>query len=259
MGKRVDFEIRDKVAFLTLNRPEKRNAIDDIAVSELTDFFGSANSDDGVRAIVFRGEGSAFSAGADLEYLHKLSQNSSSANFEDSCALKDFLLEVYRSRKLTCAVVRGPALAGAFGLTLACDIVIASDKARFGFTEVKIGFVPAVVLNFAARKLRESDVRELVLTGKIIEASSALRMGLFSQIVPDSEIEAYSRQFLKDFISGTSPVAVALTKQILSDIKEMPLDEALRYSSAMNVTARSTEDFQKGVKSFLNKEKLEWQ
>lgn len=258
MGKRVDFEIRDRVAYLTMNRPDKRNAIDDIAVEEMTESFDRAERDADVRAIVFRGEGTAFSAGADLEYLQRLSRNSSSANFEDSCALKDFLFEVYRSRKLTCAVVRGPALAGAFGLTLACDVVIASERAKFGFTEVKIGFVPAVVLNFALRKLRESDVRELVLTGKIVDASYALRIGLFSQIVPDNEIELYARQFLGDFIAGTSAKAVALTKEILSEVREMHLNEALKYSTAMNVAARSTDDFRKGVDSFLKKEKLEW-
>ncbi len=258
MGSRVNLEIRDRVAYLTMNRPEKRNAIDDISVSELTEYFRQMDADDAIRAIVFRGAGSAFSAGADLEYLQRLSRNSSAANFEDSCSLKDLLLQVYRSRKLTCAVVRGAALAGAFGLTLACDIIIASEKAKFGFTEVKIGFVPAIVSNFALRKLRESDVRELVLTGKIVDASAALRFGLFSQIVPDSEIESYASQFLKDFVSGTSPRAVALTKEILSEIREMHLDEAMKYSTAMNVVARSTDDFRKGVRSFLNKEKLEW-
>ena len=258
MGKRVDLEIRDRVAYLTMNRPDKRNAIDEIAVEEMTDGFSRAENDPGIRAIVFRGEGTAFSAGADLEYLQRLSKNTSSANFEDSCALKDFLFEVYRSRKLTCAVVRGPALAGAFGLVLACDVVIASEKARFGFTEVKIGFVPAIVLNFALRKLRESDVRELVLTGKIIDASYALRIGVLSQIVPETDIEVYTNQFLRDFMAGTSAKAVSLTKEILSEVREMNLKEALKYSTAMNVAARSTDDFRKGIDSFLKKEKLEW-
>lgn len=258
MGKRINFEIRDSVAYLTMNRPDKRNAIDDVAVTELADSFTTADHDERVRAIVFRGEGTAFSAGADLDYLQRLSKNSSSANLEDSRRLKDFLLTVYRSRKLTCAIVRGPALAGAFGLTLACDVIFASEKAKFGFTEVKIGFVPAIVLNFALRKLREPDVRELVLTGKIIGASSALRIGLFSQIVPDNEIEASARKFLADFVAGTSAKAVALTKEILSEVIEMRLDEALEYSTAMNVAARSTDDFRRGVDSFLKKEKLEW-
>lgn len=258
MGKRIDFEIRDSVAYLTMNRPDKRNAIDDVTVMELTDGFTKADGDAHVRAIVFRGTGTAFSAGADLDYLQRLSSNTPSANLEDSRMLKDFLLMVYRSRKLTCAVVRGPALAGAFGLALVCDVIFASEKAKFGFTEVKIGFVPAIVLNFALRKLRESDVRELVLTGKIIEASAALRVGLFSQIVPDNEIESAVRKYLAEFVAGTSARAVALTKEILSEAMEMRLDEALKYSAAMNVAARSTDDFHKGVESFLKKEKLEW-
>ncbi len=259
MGKRVNFEIKDKVAYLTMNRPEKRNAIDDLAVNEIMGYFGQANTDDNVRAIVFRGEGSAFSAGADLDYLLRLSQNTSSANFEDSCALKNLLLDIYRSKKLVCAVVRGPALAGAFGLILACDIIIASDKAKFGFTEVKIGFVPAVVLNLALRKLREMDVRRLLLTGKIIDAGEAFHIGLISEVIEDGKIESCTQQFLKEFVAGTSKKAVALTKEILSIVRDMTLEEALRYSAAMNVAARSTDDFQKGVNAFLNKKQVEWE
>lgn len=242
-----------------MNRPEKRNAIDDVAVEEMMNCFGQADADENVRVIVFRGEGSVFSAGADLDYLLKLSQNSSTANFEDSNALKNLLLEIYRSKKLVCAVVRGPALAGAFGLVLACDLIFASEKAKFGFTEVKIGFVPAVVLNFALRKLRESDVRRLVLTGKIIDAAEAMRIGLISEIIGDNEIEAFSEDYLKEFISGTSRKAIALTKEILSEARDMTLEEALKYSAMMNVAARSTGDFKKGLNGFLNKKQVEWE
>ncbi len=258
VGKRVDIQIKGKVAYLTMNRPEKRNAIDDIAVAELAEGFRRAEGSADVRAIVFRGEGPAFSAGADLEYLEKLSRNTPDANMQDSQMLKDLLLGVYRSKKLTCALVRGPALAGAFGLVLACDMVFASDKAKFGFTEVKIGFVPAIVVNFALRKLRETDVRELVLTGKIVDASAALRMGLFGQIIPDNEAESVLESFLHEYSAGTSAAAVAMTKAVMSEVTEMNLEKALEYSAATNVEARATEDFRKGVNSFLKKEKLEW-
>ncbi len=258
MSERVNFAVRGKVAYLKMSRPEKRNAIDDVAVAELRRYFEQANSDEAVRAIVFEGEGSAFSAGADLEYLMKLSSNTSAANFEDSCALKNFLLEVYRSPKLVCAVVRGPALAGAFGLVLACDIVFASEKAKFGFTEVKIGFVPAVVANLALRKLREVDVRRLVLTGRVIGAEEAQRIGLISEVIEDSAIETRTDEFFREFVTGTSRGAVSLTKEILSEVRDMSLDEAMKYSAMLNVVARSTEDFQKGVNSFLNKKQMEW-
>ncbi len=152
----------------------------------------------------------------------------------------------------------GPALAGGFGLALACDLILASDKARFGFTEVKIGFVPAIVLNFALRKLRESDVRRLLLTGKIIDAAEAVRIGLISEIIDDNEIDAFTEDFLNEFISSTSGNAVALTKDILSDVRDMTLEEALRYSAMMNAAARSTEDFKKGVDGFVNKKQVEW-
>lgn len=257
-GKRITFDIKNNIAYVTMNRPEKRNAIDDVAVHELNDAMEVAENSSEVRAVVFRGEGTAFSAGADLDYLRKLSGNSSAANMEDSRLLKDFLLRVYRSRKLTVAAVRGPALAGAFGLVLACDIVLASEKARFGFTEVRIGFVPAIVLNFALRKLRESDVRELVLTGKIIDSAAAMMIGVFSQVIPENQFDKRVTEFLDAFKSGTSAGAVALTKELLSEVKEMRLDEALEFSTAINVEARATDDFRKGVESFLKKEKPEW-
>ncbi len=258
VGNRVDIQISGKVAYLTMNRPEKRNAIDDVAVAELTEGLRTAEESTEVRAIVFRGEGRAFSAGADLEYLERLSRNTPDANMRDSQMLKDLLLGIYRSRKLTCALVRGPALAGAFGMVLACDLVFASEKAKFGFTEVKIGFVPAIVVNFALRKLRETDVRELALTGKIVDASAALRMGLFRQIIPDDEAESLLGNFLYEYSTGTSAAAVAMTKGLLSEVREMDLEKALEYSAATNVEARATDDFRKGVNSFLRKEKLEW-
>jgi len=258
MGERVLYSASDKVAYITLNRPEKRNALDDVTIRELRTYFQRAEKDSEIRAIVFKGEGSAFSAGADLEYLLKISKSSSLLNYEDSCGLKDLLQDIYWSKKLVCAVVRGPALAGAFGLVLACDIVFASELGKFGFTEVKIGFVPAVVLNLALRKMSESDARFLLLTGKIIDAGQALELGIVREIVPDDQIENKVVTILKEFVSSTSGTAVALTKGLLQTVKEVPFDEAMQYSAMVNAAARSTDDFQIGVNSFLNKKKLEW-
>ncbi len=259
MGKRVDFSIRGKIAYLTLNRPEKRNAIDNFALEELTDHFTEADSNENVRAIVFSGRGPSFSSGADLDYLLKLSKSSSSENLEDSMAMKNLFLSVYVSKKLVCAVVRGPALAGAFGLVLSCDIIFASEKAKFGFTEVKVGFVPAVVMKMALRKMTEPNVRRLVLTGKIIDSNEALRIGLISEIIDDKEIEAYTENFLNEFSANTSKKAVELTKEILSQVKDLTLADALKYGAMMNAKARSTDDFKKGIDAFLNKKHLEWE
>lgn len=258
MGERVIYSVVDNIAYITLNRPEKRNALDDVAVKELWTSFQNAERDPLVRAIVFKAEGPAFSAGADLDYLLKISQNSSLLNYEDSCGLKDFLLDVYHSRKLVCAVVRGPALAGAFGLVLACDLIFASELSKFGFTEVKIGFVPAVVMNLALRKMAESDARLLLLTGKIIGANEALKMRIIREVVPDNEIENKVETELKEFVANASGTAVALTKGLLEVVKEIPFGEAMHFGAMMNAAARSTRDFHLGVNSFLNKKKLEW-
>lgn len=259
MGKRVDFLVRDKIAYLTLNRPEKRNAIDNFAVEELTTYFKEADSDKSVRAIVFGGKGPAFSSGADLDYLLKLSGSSHAENLEDSMAIKNLLLSVYTSRKLVCAIVRGTALAGAFGLILSCDIIFASEKAKFGFTEVKVGFVPAIVMKMALRKITEPNVRRLVLTGKVIDAAEALRIGLITEIIDDNKIEEHAEHFLREFVAGTSKRAVELTKEILSQVKDLTLEDALKYGAMMNAKARSTEDFKKGLEAFLNKKHLEWE
>ena len=259
MGKRVDFVVKDKIAYLTLNRPEKRNAIDGLAMEELTTYFKEADSNKSLRAIVLGGRGPAFSSGADLDHILKLSQGSHSGNLEDSMALKNLLLSIYTSRKLVCAVVRGPALAGAFGLVLSCDIIFASGKAKFGFTEVRIGFVPAIVMKTALRKMTESNVRRLVLTGKIINAAEALRIGFISEIIDDVKIETHVENFLKEFVSGTSKESIELTKEILSQVKDLTLEDALKYGAMMNAKARSTKDFKKGIEAFLNKKHLEWE
>jgi len=259
MGGRVDFLVKNKIAYLTLNRPEKRNALDDLAVKELAAFFKEADSDKDLRAIVFRGKGPVFSSGADLDYLLRVSQSSRSENLEDSMAMKDLLLSVYLSTKLVCAIVRGAALAGAFGLILSCDMIFASEKAKFGFTEVKIGFVPAIVMKMALRKMTEPNVRQLVLTGRIIDADEAVRIGLISQIIDDNEIEARAADLLEDFVTGTSKTAVELTKEILLQVKDLTLEDALKYGAMMNAKARSTVDFKKGIEAFLNKKHLEWE
>ncbi len=246
MGKRVDFFVRGKVAHLVLNRPEKRNALDDLAVSELTTHFNHANQDDKVRAIVFSGRGPAFSAGADLEYLLKLSQGPSSGNLADSMAMKDLFLSVYTSRKLVCSVVRGVALGGAFGLVLSCDFVFASEKARFGFTEVKVGFVPAIVMKLALRKMTEPNVRKLVLTGKLIDSQEALRLGLISEIIPDDAIEAYVDKSLDEFASETSKNAVAMTKEVLSQVKDPDIGRRAEIRSYDERQSALFRGFQKG-------------
>jgi methylglutaconyl-CoA hydratase len=259
VGKRVDFAIKNKIAYLTLNRPEKRNAIDNLAVEELTTYFGDADSNKSVRAIVFSGNGPAFSSGADLDYILRLSKGSQSENLDDSMSLKNLLLSIYVSKKLVCSIVRGPALAGAFGLVLSSDIIFASEKAKFGLTEVKVGFVPAVVMKIVLRKMTEPNARRLALTGKIIDAVEALRIGLISEIIDDNEIDSHVQNFLKQFVTGTSRKAVELTKEILSQVKDLTLGDALKYGAMMNAKARSTEDFKKGIEAFLNKKHLEWE
>jgi methylglutaconyl-CoA hydratase len=259
LSNSIKFQVRDKVAYISMNRPEKRNAMDAEMVEEIYRVLTEADEDDKIRAIIFSGEGSTFCSGADLDYLLKVSKSPVSSNIKDSENLANLFREIYQSRKLTCAVVRGAALAGGFGLALACDVVFASEKAKFGFTEVKIGFVPAIAMNFALRKLRESDMRKLVLTGAIIDAQEAMRLGVVSEIIDDDEINSHVQDFLREFVSKTSRGAITLTKEMLTHVHGLTFDEALKYSVNKNVEARFTSDFKKGIESFLNKKNLEWE
>ena len=173
------YEVGERRVVITLNRPDKRNALDDILVKELTLAFVAAGKDQNVKVIVLSGAGPAFCAGADLDYLQRLSAFDQEENQTDSRQLAGLFRVIHETRKPVIAVVNGPALAGGCGLASVCDFVLASrEKARFGYTEVRIGFVPAVVMIFLIRRVGEGNARELVLRGNVIDASEAFKQSV---------------------------------------------------------------------------------
>ena len=252
-------EKNDGVAVVTLNRPAKRNALDDVMVKELTSAFAAAAKDPVVKVIVLAAAGPLFCAGADLEYMHRVAKFDHEENRADSLRLAHLLRLIYEVRKPVIALVRGAALAGGCGLASSCDFIIASEEnARFGFTEVRIGFIPALVMVFLTKRIGEGRAREMVLRGNIIDAREALRFGLVSLVVPDADLESSADALIAELLTQNSLNAMGLCKEMLSKLQGMNLIDALDFAANMNAAARMTPDCRQGVAAFLNKEKIIW-
>jgi methylglutaconyl-CoA hydratase len=248
----VLYEVRDGVARITLNRPAKRNALNDELISGLKALLRQANGDEEVIAIVLAGAGSDFCSGADLAALQKISTASVEENLEDAAQLMDLFLLIRSIRQPVIAAVKGRALAGGCGLASACDLVLAARSSRFGYPEVKIGFVPAMVMAILRRNVSEKRAFELLTLGGEISADEAVANGLANRVIDDEafddEVDAFVEQFTK-----VSASAVALTKKLLYQIDAMSFEDALRCGVDTNVTARMSDDCQKGIARFLRK------
>ena len=247
------FEIDQSVGRITLNRPEKRNALNDAIIDGLKSTLRSADSDKSVRVIVIMGAGKDFCSGADLSSLQKISHASVSENVDDAHALMELFTLIRGVQVPVVAAVHGRALAGGCGLACACDLIVASRSARFGYPEVKIGFVPAMVMAILQRNISEKQAFELVTRGVEITASEAKQMGLVNQIFEDDSFESDVSTYLSAFAT-MSQTAIALTKRLLYQMDGMSLHEALESGVDVNVIARMTEDCQKGIARFLKKE-----
>ena len=256
--KLVDYSVKDRIGFITLNRPEKRNALSFELVEELKINFARAEGDDGVKVIVLRANGETFCAGADLSYLQKLQNFSREENLEDSRLLKDLFYKIYTLNKVVIAQVQGHALAGGCGLATVCDFVYAVPEAKFGYTEVKIGFIPAIVMVFLIRKIGEQKSKHLLLSGELVSAESAVQFGLANKIVNKEKLETAVIDFALRLIKNNSGQSMGLTKRMIGEVQSMKLEDALQYAAEKNVEARASNDCKKGIQAFLNKEDLIW-
>jgi methylglutaconyl-CoA hydratase len=254
----IIYSVKDRVGYITLNRPEKRNALSNELVNELTVAFDQAENDSSVKVIVLKANGDAFCAGADLAYLQQLQNFSFEENLEDSRQLKNLFLKIYQLKKVVIAQVQGHALAGGCGLATVCDFTFAVPEAKFGYTEVKIGFIPALVSVFLIRKIGEHKAKQLLLTGEVIKAPEALTRGLINQVVSAAELEQTVFEFASDLILNNSGQSMQLTKQLIAQVQSMSLEEGLEQAANMNAHARSTEDCKAGIAAFLNKKELKW-
>ena len=244
--------VEASVARITLNRPEKRNALNESLIAGMKNALREADGTEAVRAVVITGAGQDFCSGADLSALQKISGASVSENTEDARSLMELFMLIRQVRVPVVAAVRGRALAGGCGLASACDIVLAAGSARFGYPEVKIGFVPAMVTAILRRNVSEKRAFELITRGAEIGAAEAKQIGLVNQVFSDDsfeeEVSAYVRAFEK-----MSKSAVALTKSLLYQIDGLAFLEALEAGVDVNVIARMTEDFQRSIATFLRR------
>ena len=248
----VLLESADGIARITLNRPEKRNALNSELIEGLKDALRRAAAAGEVRAIVLSGAGSDFCSGADLSALQKIATASVAENLEDARSLMELFTLIRSISVPVVAAVRGRALAGGCGLATACDIVLAARSSRFGYPEVKIGFVPAMVMAILRRNVSEKRAFEMVTLGAEISADDASSFGLVNRVMDDEgfedEVDAFVQRFRK-----TSSSAVALTKQLLYRTDAMSFEDALQFGVDENVIARMSEDCKQGIAQFLKK------
>jgi len=246
------YAVESGVGYLTLNRPEKRNALSAELISSLSEAIGRSTEDDGVRVVAIRGAGKDFCSGADLQELERISGLGPEENLRDARKLGAMLTSLRRHPKPVVALVHGRALAGGCGLASACDLVLASDDAWFGYPEVHLGFVPALVMTILRRKVTESRAFELVARGHRIDASEALRIGLVNATFPADSFDAAARAYLEDLASRPS-AALRLTKALLYDLDGLDFTEGMERAAAVNAEARATEECRAGVRAFLER------
>ncbi|HVF87964.1 MAG TPA: enoyl-CoA hydratase-related protein [Pyrinomonadaceae bacterium] len=246
------YVVEGAVALVTLNRPEKRNALNDALIAGLKRTLRDADEREAVRVVVITGAGDDFSSGADLAALKKISQSSITENLEDAQSLMELFALIRRVRVPVVAAVRGRALAGGCGLATACDIVLAASSARFGYPEVKIGFVPAMVMAILRRNVSEKRAFELITRGTDIGAETAERIGLVNQVFDDATFESEVEKYIAGF-EKVSRSAVMLSKRLLYHMDGMTFDAGLQSGVDINAIARMTEDCQRGISQFLKK------
>lgn len=254
----LETSIENRIGYITLNRPEKRNALNNTMVSELSDAVQAMEEDENVKVTLLKANGKVFSAGADLQALHELQENSQEENRKDSQGLLDLFQTIYNSQKPIIAQAQGHAIAGGCGLISCCDFVFSTPEAKMGFTEVRIGFVPAIVMTFIRQKIGDSRSKELLLSGDLYPAETMEKFGLVNRIIDANELEAQTREFAEHLCDSNSTQAMKLTKRLFADLTSMDFREGLQWSAEINAKARETDDCKKGVAAFLNKEQLKW-
>ena len=248
----VLYAVEGAVASITLNRPEKRNALNDALIAAIKQHLTNAAANKKIRVIVISGAGKDFCSGADLSALQKIAGASVAENSEDARALLDLFLLIRQVQVPVVAAVTGRALAGGCGLATACDLVLASASARFGYPEVKIGFVPAMVMAILRRNVSEKRAFELITRGAEIGAEQAREFGLVNQVFADQSFEADVRSYVSEF-EKMSASAIGLTKTLLYQMDGLAFPEAIETGADVNVIARLTDNCQQQVAKFLQK------
>jgi methylglutaconyl-CoA hydratase len=252
----IQLAIDSSMATLTLNRPDKRNAISYELIEDLLAALDEIAKSP-AQILIVTGAGKAFCSGMDLDNLKALTGRSTEQNLKDSETMARLFRSLYDFPKPTIAAVNGAAIAGGCGLATLCDFTLAVPEAKFGYTEVRIGFVPAIVSTFLLRQIGEKHARDLLLTGRIIDAAEAHRMGLINEVVTAENLMPRARELATQLLEN-SPASLLATKRLLSEHAHQELDKQIQAAVRENAAIRSTHDFREGISSFLEKCKPQW-
>jgi methylglutaconyl-CoA hydratase len=254
----IQLLIENRVATVTLNRPEVRNAFNESTIAEITDAFRALGAQGGVRAIVLAASGTAFCAGADLNWMKKMAAFTHAENRSDAAQLAEMLRTIYVCPKPVVAKVQGDCYAGGMGLVAACDIVVCGDSVNFCLSEVKLGLIPATISPYVIKAMGESAARRYFLTAERFSAAEAHRIGLVHEVIASEGLDAACEKIVKALVAN-SPHAVREAKRLVRDVAGMSVTDALIADTAQRIAdIRSSEEGKEGVQSFLEKRKPGW-
>jgi methylglutaconyl-CoA hydratase len=253
----LKYEKDGAIATITLNRPEKRNAISRAMIDELLGSLNLADNDGAVHVVILTGAGKCFCSGMDLETLQLIAQQTPEQNLADSRQMARMFHRLYCFPKPLITAVNGAAIAGGCGIATFSDITLAVPEAKFGYTEVRIGFIPALVSVLVRRQMGEKRARELLLTGQIIDAAEAFRLGMVTEIVPTEKLLQRAHEMAAKFLEA-SPTSLRRTKRLLLQYNEKEVTEEIELATQENAAIRATDDFREGLASFLEKRQPKW-
>jgi methylglutaconyl-CoA hydratase len=245
------------VRTITLNRPERRNAMTPLMQTELVQALQAANDADGCRVVVLRGAGETFCSGLDLTYLQEMEAKSAADHRQDAERIALLFETLYTLQKPTIAVVHGAAIAGGTGLATICDLTLAATGTKFGYTEVRIGFVPALVSAYLTLQVGDKRARDLLITGRLFDADEAQRLGIVNEVMAVQDLAGRAAELAKMLASNSSE-SMRATKALLAQQNKVWLDKAVSLAMETNADARTTKDFHEGVAAFLEKRKPKW-
>jgi methylglutaconyl-CoA hydratase len=255
--KTIKIRLDDGVAYIDFCRPEVHNAFNDTVIYELTDLFSKLNGEKDLRVVVITGEGKSFCAGADLNWMKRVINQSFEENLKESNALAELFSMIYNFRCPVIGKINGAAIGGGVGFVAVCDIAIAAESAKFSFSEVKIGLVPACIGPYVVKKIGEGKAREFFITGERMKAKKAFKIGLVNDYVEDDKLDSAVKDLIK-VIKSSGPEAVTVAKQLVGNVPNMSPEQYKPYTAEMIAKLRVSDEGQEGMNAFLEKRKPKW-
>lgn len=253
----VEFSVDGRIANVTFNRPEIHNAFNGTVIEEMSDIFAKIKANDDIRVVLLTGKGKSFCAGADLNWMRGVIKQSFDENLAESNALADLFYSIYTCKRPVIGRINGAAIGGGTGFVAVCDIAIAARSAKFSFSEVKIGVVPACIGPYVVKKMGEGKARELFITGERMNGDRAYEVGLVNRVVDDDQLDAEVDDLIRSVLTS-GPEAVAMAKRLVSEVPGMTPEQFKPYTAEMIARLRVSDEGQEGMDAFLNKRKPKW-